>query len=525
MNISNKNNTHSLFFVNNQLSLVNFFRQNGFLLLLLLVATVLRLTNIGFNSLYQDEILTIGIAQSSWLECLSVDVHPPLYFLLLHIWLKVFGEGEVVLRMFSALCGVATVGATYLLFRSWFEEQYGRLIAIIVALSSFHIFLSHEIRAYTLLSFLSLVTLYFFTVYIQSFRIKPLILYIITAILCCYTHNLGVLVVFLSNCLFLIHFYSNILGNRLKPWIVANGIIVLFSIPWVIQAYKQWKWTVVEKWFPSVSPARILSWINDFYGWDHTTGTICLSLLGIYGIIKGFINKGHRRSSIKIIGILLVQFVLVAVVSCTYTTIAFGSRQVIQASFGFYGAVALSIYLTKNPLMKTIIASLILAWLFLSCYQYYTAPSKTEWKRAAQFILKNIGHNDAVIVPEWELMERSFSYYYKNNRNVIKITETNDVTDWNFQITDKHIQSALIDLSKKDPFKKHENIYMVCRTDPAIKPLFSAINNELIKHYQKNEIVLLIDSQGTMMKNLGYYYPLQIKRYGKPIISDELFEP
>ena len=427
--------------------------------------------------------------------------------------------------MLSALFGIASVGATYLLFKSWFKEQYGRLISAMVAFSSFHIFFSQEIRAYTLLSFLSLTTLYFFTIYIKTSKIKPLILYIITALLCCYTHNLGVLVVFLSNGLFLIHFFEKMHMNRLKPWIFANGTIFIFSIPWIIQAYRQWKWTKTENWFPSVSPARILTWINDFFGWDYAAGTICLCLLGIYGIIKGLIDKSHRRSSIKLAGLLLIQFVLVAVVSCTYTTIAFGSRQVIQASFGFYGAVALSSYLTKNPFIKTLIASFILVWLFFSCYQYYATPSKTEWKRAAQFVQNNIGHNDAVIIPEWEYMARSFTYYFKNNRNVVKITETNDETDWNFPITKEHIQSALINLSKKDRYKKHENIYMVCRADPSIIPLFDAIHNELIKHYQKNELVLYINSEGTIMKNLGYYYPLQIKRYGEPTISDKLDAP
>ena len=106
-----------------------------------------------------------------------------------------------------------------------------------------------------------------------------------------------------------------------------------------------------------------------------------------------------------------------------------------------------------------------------------------------------------------------------------EITETNDETDWNFPITKEHIQSALINLSKKDRYKKHENIYMVCRADPSIIPLFDAIHNELIKHYQKNELVLYINSEGTIMKNLGYYYPLQIKRYGEPTISDKLDAP
>lgn len=520
MQTAGRNSTHFLFWVKCNSALLNFIEKYYFLLLLLLGATVLRFTNIGFNSLYPDELLTIETAQLPLFECYASLVHPPLYFFLLHAWMKLFGDGVVVLRMLSVLWGVASVGAAYLLFKIWFDEQYARVLSAIVALSSFHIFFSHEIRAYTLLAFLSLAALYFATVYLQTAKLKPLILYILTALACCYAHNLGVLAVIMSNGLFLFYFFEKRYGARLKAWGLANGLIVILLSPWMVHAYHQWKWTVAENWFPSVTPARVLYWINDFFGWEYTTGTICLCLLGVYGIVKGFVDKGHRRSSIILAGILLIQFGLVAVISCTYTTIAFGSRQVIQASFGFYGAIALSIYLTRNKKMKTLIASFISVWLFLAGCQYYTTPSKTEWQRAAQFIQKNIGPNDAVIVPEWEYMARSFDYYFKNDHNVIKIAETNDEADWNFPITDKHIQSALINLSQKDQLEKHETIYLVCRTDPSIQPLGVAIDNALMKHYQKNETVLLIDSEGTIMKNLGYYYPLQIKRYTEPAGSD-----
>jgi uncharacterized membrane protein len=87
---------------------------------------------------------------------LSESNHPPLYFILTHLWLKLIATpGELVsaasVRSLSALIGVATIpaafGLSWLAFRSRLVSQ---MTTALMAVSPFGIYLAQEARHYTL---------------------------------------------------------------------------------------------------------------------------------------------------------------------------------------------------------------------------------------------------------------------------------------------------------------------------------------------------------------------------------------
>ena len=64
------------------------------------------------SPLWLDEALSVNIASlpvGDLLEALRHDGHPPLYYLLLHVWMEVFGEGDVAVRALSGVISVATL--------------------------------------------------------------------------------------------------------------------------------------------------------------------------------------------------------------------------------------------------------------------------------------------------------------------------------------------------------------------------------------------------------------------------------
>ena len=87
---------------------------------------------------------------------LTEDTHPPLYFVLTHLWVKLFSsEGGLVSlfaeRSFSAFLGVISIPCTYILARFSFRSQVvGQLAAAMMAISPFGIYLAQEARHYTL---------------------------------------------------------------------------------------------------------------------------------------------------------------------------------------------------------------------------------------------------------------------------------------------------------------------------------------------------------------------------------------
>ena len=106
------------------------------LTILILTGAALRLWGLG-QGFWRDEAQGLFIAAKAFpggiISALSHDGHPPLYYLLVHVWGLVFGYGELAIRLFSALCGLAAIPAVYALGRRLYDKQS----ALIAALSSF----------------------------------------------------------------------------------------------------------------------------------------------------------------------------------------------------------------------------------------------------------------------------------------------------------------------------------------------------------------------------------------------------
>ncbi|MGD8735923.1 MAG: hypothetical protein PVJ85_04125, partial [Anaerolineae bacterium] len=75
-------------------------------LALILVALGLRLARLSFQPLWWDEGWSVYFASSELrtiFELTAVDIHPPLYYVLLHYWTQFLGSGVVAIRLFSVL--------------------------------------------------------------------------------------------------------------------------------------------------------------------------------------------------------------------------------------------------------------------------------------------------------------------------------------------------------------------------------------------------------------------------------------
>ena len=88
----------------------------------------------------------------------AVDFQPPLYYILIHFWMKLGIHGEWFLRLPSILFGAMTCGATYILFKNLFNRKVGLISGLLLALAPYHIYYSQELRMYSLLTFLVLLS-------------------------------------------------------------------------------------------------------------------------------------------------------------------------------------------------------------------------------------------------------------------------------------------------------------------------------------------------------------------------------
>jgi len=91
------------------------------LLSLILLAFGLRLYHLDYQSLWRDEMDAILFARGSLGGLVPLFVTPghngPLYYVLLHFWIRLVGDSEFAVRFLSLVCGVLAVPVVYLLGR------------------------------------------------------------------------------------------------------------------------------------------------------------------------------------------------------------------------------------------------------------------------------------------------------------------------------------------------------------------------------------------------------------------------
>ena len=127
--------------------------------LLTLVGFALRLGSLGAQgTLWFDEAFSVHFASMpirDLFHFLLRDVHPTLYYLLLHFWMAAFGSGDVAARMLSVVLGALAVPAVGALAWEAFGKRAGYVAAALTAVSPPLLFQSAEARMYPLLVVLS----------------------------------------------------------------------------------------------------------------------------------------------------------------------------------------------------------------------------------------------------------------------------------------------------------------------------------------------------------------------------------
>lgn len=129
------------------------------LLAVLLLAAAVRLYHIQLQSIWFDEGWSAYAAGQPTLRAVieAEPTNPPLYYLLLHIAVRGFGDSPFALRYFSLLLGLLTVPLTYQLARRLFDARAGLWAAFLVAFNPLLWWASQEARMYTLLAVVVLV--------------------------------------------------------------------------------------------------------------------------------------------------------------------------------------------------------------------------------------------------------------------------------------------------------------------------------------------------------------------------------
>ncbi|MBI2886946.1 MAG: glycosyltransferase family 39 protein [Chloroflexi bacterium] len=172
------------------------------------------------------------------LRGVASDYQSPLYFLLLHFWLKL-GQSDLWLRLPTALLGAALVPLVYVTGRRFFSPAAGLWAALFSAVTTYQVYFSRYPRSYILLALLAVLAAYTLHLALQDAQRRRWALHGLTVALALYTHPYAF---FLLPPLWGYAAWRLYLRGRhqFAPLAVTGGLALLSYLPWAGVALAQW---------------------------------------------------------------------------------------------------------------------------------------------------------------------------------------------------------------------------------------------------------------------------------------------
>lgn len=399
-----------------QVILTKFLKGRDFLLLstIILLGSVLRLYQLGKQSLWLDEAYSVMMSKDLfvlWCQQLK-DSSPPLYYSILHYWAIIFGNTEFSLRLLSALLGILLIPLLFISGKIIFNRTVGIYSALLAAISPIHIYYSQEIKMYSLLPLLSLASFLLLYLGIKRRGYGYWTGYAITTILCIYTHNYGILLLFAEICYFIFFFCKD--RSILPKFFLAQACIFLvcsprflvianqiamYMNPWIaLPALKDLKSTFIffclSSWRLPLSEILIVSFnimIPVF---------MFIFLFGIFSKQKLFLLAYF----IPLLLTFLLSFKIHIYVPGRYDILVFPA---------FCLTIAAGLNRITLRFLRKFLLAIIIAATFISLYHYYFIYNKSSDSFVVNYLQSRMGERDVVVATELSITP--FEYYWSES--------------------------------------------------------------------------------------------------------------
>jgi len=393
-----------------------------------LVALILRLFNLNYEGLWNDELFTADTANPAnsighIIHLLKLDIHPPLHNLLSYFWSHIFSYNDTSLRVFNVVLGLGGLLSLYHLGRLLFNKKVALYAVVLATVNFFLIRYSQEVRAYGLLFLLSNYSFFFFIKLMRGeFNAKNSFGYVLITTALLYTHYFGM---FVMACQFAASFVvinsTYVKRNIWKYLITFVGPLLLFSfwIP-ILKVHLERK---TKSWRDTPSLDMVFTYTQEFFN-DYALAFIASTLVllsGFFLLLRKF-QKFHFverlvKGKTKVLAVLVIWtavYFIIPYLKSSWSTSMMVTRYFIVMLAPIL--LILAYYLSKingrelrNGILATVVGYSLLL-LFLNDKPYYTqSTSYREIAEAARAI-----NNDAPVL-FLSNNGRYFRYYLGQN--------------------------------------------------------------------------------------------------------------
>jgi mannosyltransferase len=193
------------------------------------------------SHLWLDEAQSVNIARlplSQLTAALRHDGAPPLYYAILHLWMRVFGSGDVSVRTLSGVFAVATLPAMWFAGRRLGGTPGAWVSVVLLAASPFATHYATETRMYAMLTLLAVLGLLAVLCALERPSLFRLALVSLDAALLLYSHYWSLYLVAVVFAVLVWQGWrkGNVAARRVAGALVVGGVAF---VPWLpVLAYQ-----------------------------------------------------------------------------------------------------------------------------------------------------------------------------------------------------------------------------------------------------------------------------------------------
>lgn len=210
------------------------------ILMIAVLGCLLCMPHAAINSLWLDECTSVSVADHDFLKipkALVTDSHPPLFYWILHIFLK-FGRSEFVIRLPSILATIATGVLVFLIGKRVRDVEYGFMSALLYITAHWSVLMSIEARNFALATFFMVFSIWFIIRIIEAGTWKDWLGFQIMGVCSIFSFYYGALFYVVAQIILSIYVIRRGSSERTK-WLCTSMLAALPVLLWLPCLHQQ----------------------------------------------------------------------------------------------------------------------------------------------------------------------------------------------------------------------------------------------------------------------------------------------
>jgi len=413
-------------------------------ILAIALSCIVNVYTLNKQSIRLDESQSLWVAPKTVpgiISYIAKDVHLPLYHILLHFWIALFGNTIIAARALSFVFFFLTIPILYKLAKEASDKKVAMLTVTLFVLSPFVMWYSNETRMYSLFTFATTANHLYFLRLMKTKGKKGRVGYILSAILGVYSHYffnmmIGIQGLFVLGKVFLDSRKQNIsvtksITNNASILTVFGSLIFIAWLalsPWLFYVNAQGGSGNMQPLIEAPTSYNLFAtFVNFIFGFQsQQIQAVIIALWPITAIFLFFLFTKRQSLVTASIGYFILVSILPIIVTflASYFRPIFLSRYLIMVTPTLFFVLSVALVSMSKKISQILIPTLIVLLAVLSLYQNSSAqtPVREDFTQVSQYISQQATERD-IVVASAPFTVYPIEYTYNGRARITTIPE------------------------------------------------------------------------------------------------------